>query len=244
MNAKLFIAIPVHNRMAIAKQCIPTVIDGMDGGDSINIYDDGSTDVDLNFLRFMADTPLDNFIRCETPIGIERQRRKHFLDFWRVREHGYTHLYLTDSDALHDPNWRSELLRIQARYDDDPICGYNTQAHVRLTGNTVEDDLKEEVIVRRVAPGISYLLTRDHVCKVVRSLDSIHAGHWNWDWTVPKILGDRFLVARTSVVDHVGLGGMHHPEDAGWNGGDVALNPTNWLVRKRAEVIAKLYNDT
>jgi hypothetical protein len=242
--AKLFICVPVHNRSAIVRECLPTLIDGMKtgtDGDSLNVYDDGSGDVDRNFLKLMTDCPLNSLITAPAPFGIERQRRRHFLDFWRKLDHGYTHLYLTDSDALHDPKWRSELLRLQAKYDDDPICGYDTDAHVRLAGNTIEDDPAEEVIVRKVAPGISYLLTVEHVRKVVRYLQGVNEyAHWHWDWTVPAILGNRFLVARRSLVSHCGWGGMHHPASEGYNGGDVARNPTEWLVKKRAEVVRKL----
>lgn len=244
MKAKLYIAIPVHNRSAIVRECLPTIVNGVEHEDSVVVHDDGSTDVDHAFLGLWTDTPQDALIIHNAPLGIERQRRLHFELFWRAVKlgQGYTHLYLTDSDALHDPNWRSELLRLQAKYDDDPINGYDTQAHVRLVGNTVEDDPAEEVIVRRVAPGISYLLTVDHVAKVMAWLDKNKQEHWSWDWTVPYILnpGGRFLVTRRSVVDHIGYGGYHHPPAEGYNGGDRCLNPTEWLIKKRAEVVTKL----
>ena len=244
-DARVFIAIPVHNRRRIVAQCIPTVIEGLYPLDALAIYEDGSDDVDMNALKFWTELPGDELHLFKPSIGIERQRRRHFLDFWHKVERGYgfTHLYLTDSDALHDPNWRRELLRLQNKYDGDPICGYNTDAHVRLAGNTEEDDPREEVIVRRVAPGISYLLTVEHVKKVIRALPMLPE-HWNWDWTVPAILGNRMLITRKSVVDHIGLGGYHHPANEGLDGGDRALNPTEWLVNKRKKVVAVLSHDT
>lgn len=244
MNAKLYIAVPVHNRKEIVRECLPTLVHGVEREDSVVIHNDGSKDIDRAFLSLWTDTPQDALIMHNEPIGIERQRRLHFELFWRavLGGKGYTHLYLTDSDALHDPNWRSELLRLQAKYDDDPICGYNTDAHVRLAGNTQEDDPKEEVIVRRVAPGVSYLLTIEHVRKVMRYLSALppDTPTWHWDWTVPAILGHRFLVTRRSVVDHIGMFGMHHPQYDGYDGGDRCLGPTEWLVKKRTQVVAKL----
>jgi hypothetical protein len=47
-------------------------------------------------------------------------------------------------------------------------------------------------------------------------------------------------ISKTSYVDHIGIGGLHHPPGVGIEGGDVALNPTPWLVEKRAEVIRSL----
>lgn len=263
MSARIFIAIPVHNRRAIVEQCVPTVIAGMTQEDQLVIYDDGSTEWDREMWipggkmvnGWIPSTFRSAIYNLEiTPVGIERQRRRHFMDFAQratpftvtgrgadfLHESvgGFTHLYLTDSDAIHDPNWRHELLRLQ-KLHDAPICGYNTEAHARLPGNTIMDDPQQEVLWRKVAPGISYLLTREHVRKVVDAIahipDPLH-----WDWTVPSILGNRFAITRRSVVDHIGHGGMHHPEAEGYEGGDRCTSPTDWLVAKRAEIVEKL----
>ncbi len=234
MNAKILICIPIRNRFEIARECIPTVKAGAAGCDDIAVFDDGSD----------GQAPIEamgNWYSYSTQIGIEKQRRNHFTFFKRRLDCGdeFTHLYLTDADALHDPNWRSEALRLQDLAGGAPVCLYNTQAHARLIGNTIEDDKSGPIIWRRVAPGISYLLTADHVRRVNEAIihmpDPLH-----WDWTVPAILGHRMAIARTSYVDHVGNLGLHHPAQEGWDGGDRATSPTDWLVRKRAEVVAKL----
>jgi hypothetical protein len=62
----------------------------------------------------------------------------------------------------------------------------------------------------------------------------------NFDWNIPDILGARCAISRTSYVDHMGFGGLRHPAGAGLDDGDRALNPTSWLVKKRAEVVARL----
>lgn len=238
---KLLICIPVHNRRAIAEACIPTVVAGMDPHDAIAIFDDGSDGFDSGWIRGLLPFWRWNgaIFHHSLGIGIEAQRRKHFECFRDMVHLGFTHLYLTDADALHDPNWRADLLRLQTKYDGLPICGYDTEAHRKINGNTVEDHGASEIIVRRVAPGISYLLTAAQAGVVIRALPSLPA-HWHWDWTVPALLGSRFAVTRQSVVDHLGEGGLHHPAGAGLDGGDIALNPTHWLVKKRAEVVAAL----
>lgn len=242
MTPRLFIAIPVHNRLDIAEQCIPTVRAGMDAKDLLSIWNDGSA-----LGGWKSDWELDQWFRGLTggcsyhanrpAIGIEAQRRRHLMDFDQSADgFGYTHLYLTDPDAPHDPEWRSELLRLQDKYGGAPICGYNTKAHADLVGNTIEDDPAAEVIWRRYAPGISYLLTRAHVAKLMPHIERMT----NFDWQIPDILGNRFAIARRSLCDHIGEGGIHHPRDAGFDGGDRALNPTPWLVAKRAEIVEKL----
>jgi len=235
MDARIYIAIPCHGRKNIAELCIPTVKRGMAEEDHLAcFFDDMDDGFDTNFITTLGCKSL-----CvdRQPIGIERQRARHFRLFSGFPE--FTHLYLTDSDALHDPDWRNHALQLQEKYNGAPICLYNTDAHVRLVGNAIEDDPQSDVIWRRVAPGISYLLTRKQAEKVASALPHL-PDHWHWDWTVPAILGHRMAVSRVSYVDHIGHGGMHHPKEAGLEGGDVALNPTWWLMEKRREVISLL----
>jgi hypothetical protein len=238
MDAKLFIPIPVFNRRRIAEQCIPTVYDGMNNGfgcDYLFCYDDGSTEWNDNgkWLFQWADL----VFRSPVTTGIEAQRKQHFNDFWERRnEYGFTHMYLTDSDALHDPSWRSKALALQEEHNGAPLCLYNTVAHSSLVGNTLEDKPRSNVIWRRFAPGISYLLTLEHVEKVMSRINDLR----NWDWQVPEWLGMRFAISRVSYCDHLGLGGAHHPVGEGLDGGDRCLNPTPWLVSKRAEVVQAL----
>lgn len=233
-DARILICVPCHNRKAIVEQCLPTLLHGDGPHDTVVLYNDGSTEYDRKFLeKFDV-----HFIRENYPsIGIERQRRNHFDDF--IKHNCQTHLYLTDSDSIHDPEWRSHALKLQDAANGLPVCLYNTAAHARLQGNTISEE--GEIIWRRVAPGISYLLTREHVEQVVSAMRfSPKDAHWNWDWTVPAILGNRMAISKVSYVDHIGHGGYHHPADEGYDGGDRALNPTSWLVAKRAEIVREL----
>lgn len=229
---KIYVAVPCHNRKAIAEQCLPTIAPGLTHEDMLMLYNDGSTEYGSDFLLGLG-------FRCAVcqtgNIGIEAQRRRHFEHFANT---ACTHLYLTDADALHDPSWRFEALRLHEKYAGAPICLYNTPAHANMEGNTI--DVGQEVIWRRVAPGISYFLSREQAMQVVQALQTIHAVHWNWDWTVPQILNYRMAISKVSLVDHIGLGGYHHPPHEGLDGGDRALNPTPWLVEKRAEVVKAL----
>jgi hypothetical protein len=242
MNHKILVYIPCYNRKRIAELCIPTVEAGLESQDRLSIWNDGSTEYDDHWLKQWADevrhprSPNDEKILIS--VGIEKQRRAHFVNFIH-RDEDYTHMYLTDSDAIHDPNWRSKALELQDKYCGVPVCLYDTTAHSNLIGNTLEDDPSSDVIWRRVAPGISYLLTRDHVMKIVESIRDI-PDPLHWDWLIPAILGNWFAISRTCYVDHLGYHGLHHPESAGLDGGDIAKTPTQWLVDKRVEFVHKL----
>ncbi len=234
MIVKILVCIPCHNRWRIAEKCIPTVREGMREQDTLNLYNDGSDEFQTAFLHELG---ANNVHVSQPGIGIERQRKMHFMDFDPDK---FTHLYLTDADALHDPNWRDKALKLQESTNQSPVCLYDTTAHSRLPGNTIQDiPENSEYILRRVAPGISYLLTADHVAVIKKAVPHLPE-HWHWDWTTPNLLGNMMVISRQSHVDHIGWKGMHHPKDAGLDEGDRALNPTPWLVQKRAEVVAKL----
>lgn len=237
VNAKLLICVPCRDRKSIVEECLPTIRNGMQEGDVLACYNDGSTEYDADFLlRWCFE------VRSFDPgIGIEAQRKLHFKEFSeRWEKDGFTHLYLTDSDALHDPLWRYHALRIQEEIGGFPLCLYNTIVHARIPGNTIEDDSDSPVVWRRVAPGVSYLLTPDHVKAVMEQIDEMQ----NWDWDVPRFLGSRFAVTQTSFTDHLGKFGMHHPKDAGYDEGDRALHPTDWLVNRRREAVKNIMEKT
>lgn len=234
MISKLYIAVPCKDRRRIVELCLPTIAFTKRPADWLEIWDDGSTEYSSEFLATWAD----RVHRSHFSRGIEVLRRVHFHVFFRSST-AFTHLYLTDSDALHDPGWREKALEIQEEHGGAPVCLYNTEAHARMKGNTLEDDPKSNVIWRYYAPGISYLLTRAHVEKIAAfGVTNLQ----NWDWDVPRILGHRFAVSRTSYVDHLGLGGLHHPAGVGIAGGDVALNPTSAL-RDMRESAMEILND-
>lgn len=231
MNARIYIPIPVHNRRRIVEQCIPTIYGTKLSCDTLEIWNDASTEFDNQFLSRFADT----IEMTQIQRGIEAQRRAHFIKFWNMR-HTFSHIYMTDSDAPHDPNWRSQALGLQRTHNGLPVCLYDTKAHSKLQGNTVEDDPTKDYIVRRVMPGISYLLTVAHVERIMAHIQHLQ----DWDWFVPSILGHRCIISRTSHCDHIGLGGLHHPSEAGLDDGDRAENPTAWLKAKRAEIVEEL----
>jgi hypothetical protein len=209
--------------------------DTLDVKDVLSLWNDGSFEYDAEWLTQFLFYPNGYVLQNShlQPNGIQVQRQMHLRHFLVFQS--FTHLYLTDHDCLHDPTWRENALRLQSKYDHKPICLYNTQAHVRLPGNTIEDNPESEVIWRKVAPGVSYLLTREHVDRLAPHISSLQ----HFDWQIPQLIGP-FAVSRVGYIDHIGWSGERHPVSEGPDGGDRVINPTPWLVAKRAEVVAKL----
>jgi hypothetical protein len=213
-DTSIMICVACHNRRAIAELCLPTVRGAMRPGDYFFAYNDGSKEYDYEMLTPWADEVKET----EAPVGIEAQRRQHLRDFW---ESGMDLLYFTDHDAIHDPQAFSNAIRLQQEHGGPLVCLYNTAAHSAIAGNTLEDKPESEVIWRHYAPGVSYLLTRQHVEKIMPRLQNLVA----FDWQIPDILGARCAISRVSYVDHIGYGGQRHPAGAGYDGGDRHESP-------------------
>ena len=224
---RIYIAVPCYNRKALAEIALDSLRETKGQNDVLAAYRDGGNEYDTGWLAKHADVAFD----CQN-VGIEAQRKRHLLDFWAS---DFDRLYFTDADTFHDPSWRSEGIRLQDKYDA-PVCLYNTAAHALLQWNTIRDDPDEEVVHRHFAPGVSYLLTREHVRKVVERLDYIH----NFDWNIPEILGYKFVTSRVSYLDHLGAGGVHSVIGHNYDEGDRALFPTQYLIKRRAELVREL----
>ena len=234
LNPRILIAVPCHNRRRVAELCLPTMRDSIVQQDMLVLHNDGSSEYGYEWLKQFTPAGFSHVRDHYPAIGIQAQRRLHLHDFLHNYT-GHTHLYFSDHDAIMDPTWRNTALGLQARHGHRPLCLYNTRAHSDLAGNTISEDASGEVIWRRFAPGVSYLLTREHVEQLAPFIPTLQ----HFDWQIPAILGP-FATSRTSYVDHIGWGGERHPAGEGPEGGDRATNPTPWLVAKRAEIVEAL----
>jgi hypothetical protein len=234
MTTRIHISVPIYNRPELARQCVPTITEGMDDGDALVLYDDGSTECGADFWAHMEGVR-DGVVRTES-MGIDAQRRKHILEFWGNREiHGCTHLALIDSDIICDPGWRDAAISLLEKYHA-PVCLYRTKTHEDYKNNVFRDHPGEEVIWQRFAPGVFYFLSLEMVGRVAHLIPE----KWAWDWHLPGLFNYRMAVSRVSHVDHIGLNGLHDRHPSGHVSTERALNPTDWLVRKRAEVLSML----
>ena len=219
--SRLFICIPCKDRKAVVEKCLPTMLASRYSQDVVRCYNDGSHETDAEWLQSLGADWAMNF----SGMGVDAQRRMHILDFMEHKDE-FTHLYFSDSDAVMDPHWRSRLLEI---HNETGLltCGYHTATHENYDKNVYAR--KGGILFTRFAPGVSYLLSRAQVEKIAAHLPE----RWNFDWHIPGMLGYQCAASDVSCVDHIGVGGMHDLPGVE----ERALNPTEWLVQKRAEII-------
>jgi glycosyltransferase involved in cell wall biosynthesis len=197
---KTLICIPVYNRFPISKICINQLINTCTKDCVVQIIDDGSTDpgADLFFQ--------DISVIRQKHKGIDKTRVDQIKYF---RDSEFDNLYLTDSDAFHDPEWYNIAVFLSEKHNL-PVCLYRSSS-----GN---HDFKAGI----TAPGISMFFTRPQIRPLLYHLDEIETECW--DWQVCKHIR-KWIYPVHSYVEHYGKDGIH------WNKKkeDKAVNPTKWL---------------
>jgi len=245
---RLLIAIATYNRPIITDLCLKNIQLVRDSGTKVVIYDDCSEVYSLEYLSKYAD----QVVRFDVRRGIEKSRAKAFRDFHSTYIE-YDLLYLTDNDAIHDPIF-TELLRSifmgQNQYSSEvhPVGLFNSAFHqTRLMAENANFFLYE------TCPGISMCFTRKMVEKIVEYLDAnpLAESEYGWDMNWPKVLQIPFLLPKISYVEHFARdrfeAGMHSSNSGleiydSWLDfeRDRALNPSEYLVGIRMEIIKKI----
>jgi len=212
---KIWITIPTWNRKKTAETIIPITYKHKKDH-FLHITDDYSTEYNA-FELFKNHA--DQIERPPKKLGVQLLRCWEFRKFL---ETDYDLIYMTDSDALHDPNFTDRLLEL---YDvtKHPVCIYNTNWHIRATINYNE---KYNFYWRRTMPGVSQLYDRSMVEKIVKELDKRGDPVYAWDYRVLEYLGMKSATSKTSYMQHFGGPGSIHNKTLT---SDTALEPTEYL---------------
>jgi hypothetical protein len=230
---KLLIVVTTFNRRAITELSLSQT-SKFKRGSTLIVYDDHSTEYDLNWLSGFAE----RVERAPRKLGIAKLRATQFRDFLRS---GYDLLYFTDNDVIHDPTYVLRLRRLYSLPNDTklPVCLFNSVFH-----NNPQNILKEiqEVQIRRTAPGVSQLYDVEMVDRILSGLERFPdlEGRYGWDYHLPLLLQRPWIQSTTSYLEHFGAGGMHNPESEDSFERDRALSPTEYLVQTREDVIRYL----
>jgi len=222
----LQIHVPVANRPALAMESVKILRETLGGAEaSITVWLDGFWDQGVAGF-----SGANSVVHCRKA-GIEKLRGRH-LEAWNADQSDW--LYFTDADAIHAPGWFDRLRELSER-TGLMASGYRTASH---DWNARADH--EDWIEHKYTSGISMLMGAEHVRKILPRLTDdreIRCSAGGFDWAIPEILGG-CAVTRESVVDHVGVGGMHHPEEGGR--GDRALNPVDGIAEIADDWCARL----
>ncbi len=248
MKPRILIVVPVYNRLEVTRLCVGSLYRHKQGA-VVHVYNDHSTDFTSDALAPFCDEvfllpPSDKVVvRMESNrrgMGVQNLRWHQFRDF--LKRPDFDLLYLTDSDALHDPCFMDVLLSLQALTEKSgkplPLCLYNSSFHSKgenAVGGT------QRLLLRKTAPGISQLYTRPMVEKIVAELSKMDADpDYNWDYYAPSMVGLPVLTTRESYVEHFGaVPGSMHTAIGDWDR-DRALNPTPYLRERRDGIIQYL----
>lgn len=231
---KIRIDVPVYNRKNITEIVLQQLQKTKGVEDVLRIYNDNSTEYDNDFLKSFGEVK--NYdVKCEHRWqNIHKIRSLAFRDFLHE---DFDFLYITDNDALHDPNWRQELLQ---GYEEHklPVSGYvsgymyNNYDYYRNQFSN-----KRYNAIYSTGGGISMLLHKSHIRTIVDRMGASDI-HDMWDCTAWGYLNNRYTLTRQSFLDHFGKGGLHHQS---WDQ-ERAINPTNYLINIRQSVIDYLEN--
>lgn len=249
---KILINVAVYNRKSITLLCLENLFKYKRPIDGLYVWNDWSTEYDNSDISHLADKVFKlppsskNVIRNEQNIngqGIAHLRWHQFREFLDQTE--YDFLYLTDSDAIHDPEFCTILLNLYNSYTTKsgklPICLYNTIFH-NYKENIISENTK--ISIRKSAPGISHFYDRDMVTKIVSDLNKLNSDpDYGWDYTVnQQLLKLPFLTSKISYLEHFGaLEDSMHTKQGEWDR-DRALEPTEYLKNNRSDIIEYLEN--
>ena len=245
MTHRTLIAVPVYNRLKVSQLCLASLYQNRKGA-VVHVYNDHSTEYSSDALAgycdeiFLLPPSKKVVVQMESNrdgMGVQNLRWYQFRDFLKRPE--FDLLYLTDSDALHDPCFMevfASLLSIMEKSGQVlPLCLYNSSFHNNNDNNAGRT---KRLLLRKTAPGISQLYTRSMVEKIVFELDKFGTDpDYNWDYHAPNALGLPILTTDDSYIEHFGaVAGSMHTTAGDWDR-DRALNPTPYLRSRRQDII-------
>ena len=243
---KILTCLPVYNRKLVTGLVAENLFKYKQDS-TLWVYNDWSSEYENSYLEDSCDKifklPKSDKVvvkneKNKKGMGVQHLRWYQFREFLSM---DYDALYLTDSDALHDPSYIDVLKNLHKKYSlangaKMPICLYNTRWHESATIKEGKD-----VYMRSTAPGISQLYTKDMVSKIVTNLDKLAEDPtYAWDFRCLEYLKLPVITTKNSYVEHFGASSesMHTPRGE-WDR-DRALNPTEYLVNLREDTISYL----
>lgn len=223
---KIWITIPVWNRKKTAETIIPYTYKHKKEH-FLHITDDHSTEYDAKELFKEYADQID---RPSKKSGVHKIRTIEFNQFLKT---DYDLLYMTDSDALHDPNFTDKLLELYNK-TKHPVSIYNTNWHRK---HTIKYNKVDDFYWRKTMPGISQLYDRKMVEKIVAALKKHGSPKSAWDYKVVEYLGMKCVTSKTSYVQHFGgKGSIHHQ----FLKSEVAVEPTEYLKEMWDPIVEKI----
>lgn len=216
----LFISVATFNRKNVVEICLAN-LKKYKCDAYLKIYDDCSSEYGVEFLSQFGPV-----YRAKKNLGIDRMKEFQFRDFLKK---DFEYLYITDSDAIHDPSFVEILKNIPK---DKPVSLYYSNNNGPFPKKWVNEETQS--FHRKYSGGISHLYSREMVEKIVEYLDKDKNHFKAWDWQTMDILDTTMCITVKSYVDHLGANGVH--SSGSWYA-DFAFDSTTYLRELRSDSI-------
>lgn len=193
----------------------------------IQIWDDYSTEYDLDFLRqYSPDVRHSN--DSGKRIGIEVLRGRLTEEALKTP---FKYHYHVDNDAFHDPDYWQRLAEMLAlgKYPSLSLFNHKAQDHW-----TMEWRHAEGIKWQGTTPGLSFFYEAERLRKF-EPAKHFYGFMGTWDWHFSHLLGGT-AASIVSYVEHYGGGGLHTKSFDE----HCAVNPTPYLQSTRDEVLKKI----
>jgi hypothetical protein len=232
---KILIEVQTYNRKPITEIVLQQIVKYKNSAD-LRIVNDFSTEYDNEWLKQFTD----NVVQWEKKLSINNLKWRTFNNFLNS---DYTHLYMCDNDAYHDPNFIQEL-KFLSQYNL-PVTLYRS-SFIHSFGSGVHQYVNKFPyfsLKKGLFGGISVLLNREHISKILTNLPSEE--EWlkactkeAWDSKIQRMISPEmyYIIPNESYVEHFGWKGQNHTE----KNSDIALNPTVYIKENSPEIWKKL----
>jgi hypothetical protein len=230
----ILIEVHCYNRRAITEIVLRQLYENRRGHDML-IVNDHSTEYDNQWLSQWATKTL-SYPNKESINTLKHRAFKHFLDT------DYTHLYMCDNDAFHTSDYIAQLDYLHRETHGLPVTLYRSSfiqekySHV----STVIEEHPDYEIRRGLCGGISVLLSRAHVERIVHRMSP---REWNgdtkpaWDSLIWEYLETPYAVPHMSYVEHYGAHGVNHKT----MDSDHALNPSSEILNSDSHIRSLIF---
>jgi tetratricopeptide (TPR) repeat protein len=232
-DISILIAVPVFNRKKITQLSLAQIQRYKTPYCHLQVYNDHSNEYDNSFVAHYAD----EVIQLPYKMGVDNLR---WYQFKRFLDTDFDFIYMTDNDTIHDPQFITVL---EVLYEIGnmklPVCLFNSVFSLR------PDQIlyyKNEVMIKKTAPGISMFYDRKMVEILVANLDKANKtlNHLAWDMKAVIYLGSYWVTPVISYLEHFGAQGINNDN----YDRDRAIFPTQYLRDRREPILKYLVNDS
>jgi len=206
---KVLIEVQCYNRKIITEKCLKH-LNMYKKNAYLQVINDYSTEYDNQWLLQYAD----NVIQYEEKLNINRLKYRTFKNFLNSN---YDFLYMTDNDAIHDPDFMNQLFKMYYQSNCLPVTLYRSSFIKKCKVYNIVKLIPNGEIRKGLFGGISTFLSRSHIENIVKNLPSTE-NEWDyntqyeaWDSKIQRWASNSFFaIPQNSYVEHFGIDGQNH----------------------------------